>query len=236
MGTSTTPPDNPLCARDDQTTDTMDACRLGDTTACTDNVGDCRVRTELAICLPAPMCDKCNDQIDPSCFMNAMQDDATLHVQCDLPVGPNPSTQMLELCGGSTPVQIPLDLGPKFGGSFGIVTVEFDQPPALSGGSTDLALAGSTTASLHVTWPTGGTARGMMFTSENGATPAIDSGLPDTKALLVIAIHGGISRVLVLPFVAHYVPDCNTQPTCRLVQGVDNGQPFDDPIWHCSGI
>lgn len=235
VGVSSTPQDNPLCVRDDQSPDTMDACRLGNTVACTDNVGDCKVPTDGVVCVPASVCDKCNDQIDSSCFVNAVTDDSTPYIECDLSVGPNPTTQEIELCNPNNQTDVmPVDLASHFGGTFGITGSEFDQPPNTSGGTNILDLGGSQTAKITVTPPQIG-ARGLVFTAENGATPAIDNGLPDTRALLVFTVHGGVTRTLVLPFVAHYVRDCTAQPACRLVIGVDNGQPFDDPIWHCSG-
>jgi hypothetical protein len=228
--------DHPYCARDDRTPDTMDACRMGATVACTDNVGDCNIPTSTAICLPAAVCDACHDQIDQSCIVSGLTDGATPRVECDLSVGINTTTQMLELCNPTNTSDVmTLDLGPQFGGTFGITGAEFDQPPATSGGTNILSLNGSTTAKLTVTPPQVG-ARGLTFTAENGLTPAINSSLPDTTALLVIAVHGGVSRALVLPFVAHYVSDCTAQPTCRLVIGMKNGQSFDDPIWHCAGM
>ena len=234
MGTATTPPGNPLCARDDRTSETMNACRIGDTVACTDNVGDCNIRTQLPICVPAAICDQCQDQIDPSCFMSGITSDANPYIQCDLPVGPGANNPGITALCGTTAETMVLDLGPKLGSTFTIVTSEFDQPPAVSGGGPDLPLAGATSTTLHVANATG--TRGLTFTAENGATPGIDTGLPDTHALLVIGVHGGVSRALVLPFIAHYIPDCQQQPMCRLVEGMDSGQTFNDPIWHCSGI
>lgn len=234
VGTATTPPSNPLCVRDDRTSETMDACRVGDTVACTDNVGDCNVRTQLAICVPSAMCTRCNDQIDQSCFLDGITDDTTPYIQCDLPVGPGANNPGITTLCGTTAETMALDLSLKLGGTFTVVTSEFDQPPAVTGGGPDLPLAGATSTTLHVANTTG--ARGMTFTAENGTTPGIDSGLPDTQALLVIGVHGGVSRVLVLPFIAHYVADCSQPPMCRLVEGMQNGQTFNDPIWHCSGI
>jgi len=226
-----TPPDNPLCVRDDRTPDTMDACRVGNTGACMDNVGDCSAITDIPICVPAALCNKCNDQIDPSCYMDGITDDATPYIQCDIPVGPDPTNgNVITTCEATEAAS--LDLAPNVAAPFTIVSAEFDQPPAYMGGMPDLVLAGSTTTTLNVATSTG--VPGMTFTVENGATPGIDSGLPDTHALIVITVHGGLTRALVLPFVAHYIA-CQQQTSCRLVQGMRNGQPFVDPIWHCSG-
>jgi hypothetical protein len=180
------------------------------------------------------VCEKCNDQIDPSCAMDAFTADSNPYVECDLPVGPSANAPgTITLCG-STAETTTLDLTGYVGAPFTIVTAELDQPPMLMGGSADMPLAGGTTTTLHVQVPQQ-PALGLVFTAENGGTPGIDSSLPDTHALLVIGVHGGISRALVVPFLAHYINDCQQQTSCKLHLGVRNGQSFADPIWHCSG-
>jgi hypothetical protein len=227
-------PANPQCARDDRTPATMDACRIGDTVACTDNIGDCKPR-EPAICAPSPLCDKCNDQLDPQCAVDAFADTRTLRVECTFPVQSSTGSAGPTFCQATPVGNYAIDLAPRMGTTFSCSgATSFYQPPLMPLGSDALTLMGTSTATVAVAC-SGGT-RGLLFTLTATDGTMIDPTTPATRALISVGVaSANVTRTLVLPFVARLVPDCAVMPHCELIEGIDNGQPFVDPLWKCAG-
>ena len=103
----------------------MDACRLGQTVACTDDVGTCSPRTnggntELPICVPETLCENCPNSddttgtsgIDASCEMDARMDPKTLRIDCKLAVTPAGAGRVQPCLAPPTPVDFAHDFGP----------------------------------------------------------------------------------------------------------------------------
>jgi hypothetical protein len=169
-----------------------------------------------------------------SCALGAFADNKTLRIECTFPVQTNTGSNGNVFCPGTPIATFGLDLANHIGTGFSCSgTAGFGQPPLMPLGMDSLTLQGTHTATVGIACA-GGT-RGLVFnlTAPDG-TP-IDIGAPDTRALVEIGVHGATTRTLVIPFVARLVPDCTARAACQLVEGVDNGQTFVDPLWKCAG-
>jgi hypothetical protein len=220
--------------------DTMDACRIGATLGCTDNVtsdGACNVPTP-GLCTPVTVCDHCTDLINATCIKDAVNDNKTAFVECTVFYSTE-SGGAASLCPSNATTPTNVDLTPYVGLGWGCVGpsgwADFSVGPQLMPG---IPLA-STTDTLMFTCHQ----LGLDFSIEGQGT-AIDPQLMPTTGTVYFGVNDLATNTttpahfLALPFVATYQQTVQCPPdtmVCQIVDGDDNGSPFFDPMWHCAG-
>jgi hypothetical protein len=218
--------------------DTLDACRIGMTLGCTDNVssdGACAAATP-GLCTPVTLCEHCPDLINSTCIKDAVNDNKTASVQCTIFVTTESGTA--RLCANSaTPMAA--DMTPYFGVGWGCVGpsgfADFSVGPQLM---PSIPLA-STTANLAFNCHQ----LGLDF-AISGTGDAVDTQFMPTTGTVYFGVNDiqvnttTPAHFLALPFIATFQPT-TTCPSenmvCQVVDGDDNGSPFFDPMWHCAG-
>lgn len=215
--------------------DTQDACRLGNTLGCTDNVSKnagCMAQ-DPAICTPVTLCDQCQSVIDDSCVTAAVNDNKTMSIQCTAYVNGESGSPLW--CPGR---EVLVDMTPEFG------------DPYVCNGVAGFAgfLASTQLGPLQMQ----STMNSIAFTCHPGATEldftasgnsdAVDPQMLPTSGTIVFGVQPGTqtagTRLLAMPFTVSYqtvAPCPQFGFICDFVPGEDNGQPFDDPMWHCAG-
>jgi hypothetical protein len=213
---------------------TQDACRLGNTLGCTDNVtknGTCTAQ-DPAICAPVTLCEQCQGVIDDSCVASAVNDNRTMSMQCVAYVNMESGTPLW--CPGR---EVIVSMQPEFG-----------DPYACNGVS---GFAGFLNNTPLGTLQMQSTMNSISFACHGGTTDfdfiasgnsdAVDPQMLPTSGTIVFGVNAGTTsstRLLAMPFVVSYQPVAPCPPDgflCSFFPGDENGGPFDDPMWHCAG-
>jgi len=225
----------------DPNVDTGDACRIGDSAGCRDNVASsdntCVAQVlPSPICVPAPICDQCAD-LDPSCVAQNLLADNTMHIQCTVDAHVEGSNTVPTLCPNRGNVIDMSALG-LFGGNYACTgSSAFVDPmtPAMPSTMMDLPLASSAgpaltftchqlSFQLDVTDPTTAPVTNNMDTQGAVIVAVGQPGNPATNRLIVVPI---TVKTNILGSAA-----CDASGMrCELVE--DTASP--DPIWHCTG-
>lgn len=222
--------------------DTMDACRIGSTLGCTDNVTegtDCTT-TPSSVCTSLAVCTQCSD-LDPDCITSLASDQHATHVECTIDILDDASAPaMCANTGDRALIDMNGIIGPNSlcAGVPGLIT-------DVSNVGTPMPTVPllSSTAMLTFTCAEQGM-QGINVTLM-GASDHIDPTKMETPGVLVFRVNGDGSavtgHVLALPFRAYYEPvtgnECpTTTPAirCTLVDGLD-GSGNADPLWNCAG-
>jgi hypothetical protein len=213
---------------------TQDACRIGDTKGCTDNVskdGTC-IAQDPAICTPVTLCEQCQSVIDDSCIASAVSDAKTMSIQCTAYVGGGSGGQAVWCPGRSATV----DMTPEFG-----VGATCNGVSGFAGYVNNATLGTLTMTSTTdmITFACHGQTTQFVFTATGDG---LDPQLQPTSGTIVFGVAANpatsASRLLAMPFTVSYqtVTLCPVDGfSCDFVPGDDNGAPFDDPMWHCAG-
>lgn len=253
-------PSNPYCVADTLYPQTMDACTIGDTVACTDGLGTCAPRRglpggpQLPLCVPATLCKHCQNSnsvsgssgIDASCEADARTDPDTIRVECQLLARPGATSGTVSPCtGAGTPLDLTGLMAPTW--ACGVNMGQFFTSYRPAAPSPYLPVGGTPMdpdyrVDVHCSTNVGTAPIAFSFTG--GATSTFpDEPGTDTVALVGFAL-GVTSNApyaeLVLPFRLSYemTDMCPAvgQPvmTCEIKS--PSGNPADDPIWKgCAG-
>lgn len=259
VDTSATPPTGACVSRDFRMPDTQQACRIGQTVACTDGVGTCGPlanNTAPPVCVPEALCRSCPNSdstsgtsgLDPACELDAlMNGDDVPVVDCDLDALVSASAMVP--CADNLPA---FDFSMYAGAGWGCVHIAgfIDNVGRLGPGQTTpgTLLFGVDPNSLGYTLsascPTE-TAPAVQFTmaavSQQPTPIPIDT---TADAMLVFGAKSptaaGPFAELAVPFHLHFhaVQQCSTTTvtaTCKLVT-LHGGDGTNDEMWKgCAG-
>jgi hypothetical protein len=257
-------PSNPMvptaCASQDfKMPDTGDACRIGQTIACTDGFGTCGPLSGGSgstmpppICVPEAVCKSCPNSdstsgtsgLDMSCEADAlMNGDDVPYVDCDIEA--MVSTVNMEPCMDSLP---PLDFSNVAGAGWGCVHIagfigQFGQANGAAGPlpvgadpMTGYMLSASCDQSMN--------APRVNFTlTANSGTPTPIPADTKADAMLLLGVRSSSTTTafseLAVPFHLHFhqVMQCmqNTTASCTL-KTLRSGDYKNDPMWKgCAG-
>jgi hypothetical protein len=219
--------------------DTMDACRIGTTLGCTDNVtqgSDCTA-TPSSVCVPAEVCTSCPD-LDPGCLAGLTTDNQSTRIDCTIFVTNADPPALCTTLG--EPALISLH------GFIGVSSVCAGVPGLLTDISTSsmpmsTVPLSSTTAMLGFTCAPQGV-QGVNMAVIGNSDQVDPAKMPTDGALVVRVNEDGTAtggHVLALPFHAHLdsVDGCPTTGSivCTVEDGVAASNGEADPIWHCAG-
>ena len=229
------------CATDtDPNVDTADACRIGDSAGCRDNVASssntCVAQAVPPICVPHPICDQCSD-LDPSCVAQNLSDENTMHVECTVDAHIEAQASDATLCANRA---VSIDMSAYFGGGYsctGSSTFVDPMSPTMPG-MPDLALASG--SGPRVTFTCHQLSFQLDITDPNTGTPITNN--MDTHGAVLVSV--GIpndpasDRLIVVPITVktNVIGNlaCDTAGMqCALVPDTTTVPP--DPMWHCTG-
>ena len=252
-------PQNAACAGTSLYTQTMEACTLGSTIACTDGVGTCGPRVlggnaEVPICVPDTVCKHCKNSnsatgttgIDPTCEAAARMDPDTIRIDCRLLATAGQTSGTVSPCFDlGAPLDLPSYIGQDWGcagppmyffSNYGIVAPSPFLPVGGMPGSPDYRI------DPHCNASTGALA--FSFTATAGGVVG-DIPSTDVVGLFTFPLHGAASTTafaqLAIPFRLSYEmidscpqPGAATGMQCELKS--PSGNVADDPIWKgCAG-
>ena len=219
---------------------TMDACRIGDSAGCRDNVASslnlCVPQFAPTVCVPHPICDQCSD-LDPSCVAQTLLNDGTMHIECTVDAH-DEGGGVATLCANRM-ATIDMGMLGLFAGGYECAPMpapSFVDPMAPTiPGTPDLPLASGSGPRLTFTCHQ----LGFQLDIADPTTASITNNM-DTQG--VILMHVAVpnmpdtDRELVVPITVKTniigTTACDTAGMqCTLVP--DQSTP--DPIWHCSG-
>ena len=222
----------------DPNVDTADACRIGDSAGCRDNVASsnntCVAQLAPPICVPHPICDQCSD-LDPACVAQHLTDDNTMHIECTVDAHIEGTGTVPTLCANRTSV---IDMSPFFLGNYSCAGSSTFVDPMMptAPGMPDMPLASGN--GPRVTF----TCHQLQFQLDvtDPTTAAITSNA-DTRGAVLMSVgipnNPASVRLIVVPVTVKTnvigTTVCATAGMqCQLVP--DQTQT-PDPIWHCTG-
>ncbi|HSN28885.1 MAG TPA: hypothetical protein VLT45_21505 [Kofleriaceae bacterium] len=247
-------PENAQCVSQQLYPQTMNACTVGSTLACTDGVGTCGPRVlggnnETPICVPQTLCKHCPNTssttgtsgIDPTCEAAARMDQATIRIDCRLLATPSPTSGMVRPCFDTG---TPLDLGQLAGQGWGCLgtPMYFFTNYGVVAPSMFLPVGGQPGMPDYRVDPhCAGGPLAFSFTASSGSAVG-DVPDSDVLALFTFPMHAPSTAAafaqLALPFRLSYAMTdaCPTGPAMQCEIKTSSGDPADDPIWKgCAG-
>lgn len=221
--------------------ETADACRIGDSAGCRDNVPSsdnlCVPQIVPPICVPSPICDQCAD-LDPTCVGQNLLDANTMHIECTVDAHVDTQGSVDTLCPNRA---TSIDMSTRFGGNYACTgSSAFVDPmmPTMPTTMMDLPLASGTGPAL--TFLCHQLQFQLDVTDPNTSTPITNN--MDTQGAVLVSVgvpgNPATNRLIVVPITVKTqligTRLCDTSGMrCALVP--DQATAAPDPIWHCTG-